>query len=254
MRNAKRWFAPRIACYDNLVKGRFHEIVSATGKDEMGESLHIVRQTQRFDWALKCLPSGPRQPFDVDLYRFEEAAVTPTVGAITPAWLLVIPRVQAYCFADVPHPTRERISALIGAVRNDMLVFDKQLYLLEHGARCFGSSIGCGVDQAHAHLVGLPNEFLQATLLIDPTLQWQEISTMDPWSWIEREREYYFVTDFSKAFVSYPERRMSQYFRRVIARGLSRPAEWDYRLFPNERNVKDTIRLIDRTPRRRTAA
>jgi hypothetical protein len=41
-----------------------------------------------------------------------------------------------------------------------------------------------------------------------------------------------------------PDIGVSQYFRRVIAKQLGRPSEWDYAVFPRWENVRATIALF----------
>ncbi len=213
-----------------------------------------IRPLQRFDWVLKGLPRGPRHSFDRDLFAYDELAVSPTVGAITAAWLLLIPRIAACCMADLPGGKRRRAIAIADEVKDAMNVFPGKTVLFEHGARMVGSITGCGVDQAHVHLVNIENDFIQAVLSTDPNALWTKVDAVDPWKSIEKGREYYLVSDFHQAFVSYSVTGKSQYFRRIVAREFSKPAEWDYRLFTNEQNARTTAKLIDARNRRQSAA
>lgn len=213
-----------------------------------------IQHVRRFDWVLKGLHRGPRVPFDRDLFAYDEVAVSPTVGAITAGWLLVIPRISACCTADLPSLSRRRVIAIADEVRDAMDVFPGSTFLFEHGARKVGSVTGCGVDQAHIHLANLEGDFIQSVLSRDPNSRWIQVDESDPWNGIDANREYYLVSDFSRAFVSFSIAGKSQYFRRVFAEELSRPTEWDYRLFANERNARTTVRLLDARYRRRSVA
>jgi len=207
---------------------------------------------RRFAWVIEGQKRGPRSPFDVDLCESSVAAVTPTVGAITPAWVLVVPRRAAFCFADISSTDRQPINGLINGVRREMETFAGESYLFEHGARTVGSKTGCGVDQAHAHLVQLKGNLLRSAIA-DCSMRWCPIDSKDPWSEIELGREYYLISDFGQSFVAYPEAQRSQYFRRLIARDLLRPEEWDYRLFENEQNARETVRRFGSNVERRAA-
>jgi ATP adenylyltransferase len=213
-----------------------------------------AQPTSRFDWVIKHLSVGPRSPFDRDLRSYEEAAVTPTMGAITPSWLLVIPRVEACCFADLNSPLRKGVLNIFEELRCAIQDFSSKTFMFEHGARRVGSSIGCGVDQAHVHVVGLEFDLVQSTISSDRLVQWDRVDIRDPWAGIGQGCEYYLISDFEVAFVSYSATGKSQYFRQIIARELSRPSEWDYRLFEHEQNARETIRLLDGCASGRTAA
>ena len=214
----------------------------------------LTQQARRFDWVLKGLPRGPRNPFDVDLFSYDEVAVTPTVGALTAGWLLLVPRITACCMADLGIPLRQRVILIAGEVRDAMKVFPGRTVLFEHGARRVGSATGCGVDQAHLHLVNMENDLMKSVVSGDPDFHWAPVSASDPWKEIDRDLEYYLISDFRTAFVSYSVTGKSQYFRKAVARELSRPTEWDYRLFTNEQNARTTTTLLDAGNRRRSAA
>jgi ATP adenylyltransferase len=130
----------------------------------MHDANSLTKSVRRFDWAIRGYSAGLRYPFDLDLYRFNEAAITPTIGAIVPGWLLVIPRMSAFCFAELPVEIRRHINRAIDVVRNDLHVFGGRQYLFEHGSRHCGSKVGCGVDHAHAHLFCLESDLLKAAL------------------------------------------------------------------------------------------
>ena len=219
----------------------------------IGMMIDTVEGNRRFSWALRRRGRGPNLPFDRDLFDFAEAAVTPTVGAITPAWLLVVPRVASFCAAELPVQLRDQVVAIVREVRHEMSVFPGRTFLFEHGARKIGSATGCGVDQAHLHLVNLEVDLIQTVLMTDPHMNWVAVNPLDPWETVPPDREYHLLGDLETAFISYSGSGKSQYFRQVIARELARPNEWDYRLFTHEQNARKTASLID-ARRERSAA
>lgn len=208
----------------------------------------------RFEWAINRKPFGPLPIFDVDLYNFSEAVVSPSVGSIVPGWLLVIPRLETICFANLPAKIRRNTQRVLSLVRQDTYLFGGKPWMFEHGARFCGSKAACGVDQAHLHVVPLESDLFNAVKANAPALSWNEVDCFDPWAEIDSAREYYFVSDFTKGYVAYPEVPTSQFFRRVIANMVGRATEWDYRLFSNERNAAATIRRIRSERRTESAA
>ena len=114
--------------------------------------------------------------------------------------------------------------------------------MFEHGPARGNSSAGCGVDQAHLHSIALSFDLLQDVRSATAgDLDWFETDPDDPWATIETDRDYYIVSAGSVALGTYPRAEVSQYFRRRIAGGLGRQAEWDYRSFPNYPNIKRTV-------------
>lgn len=199
----------------------------------------------RFDWVLQHLPLGPRYPFDVELYGDRDAAVIPTVGALTPAWVLIVPRKKSACVADMDSHLRGKVGRLSKRAMKELSRFDGTPFLFEHGARSAGSPTGCGVDQAHLHVVNLKENLLELTLK-QRSLDWVLVSQEDPWESISPGREYLLISDFEDSYVSYPPNGTSQFFRRLVAEALSCNDEWDYRSFEHEQNASETVRLLRR--------
>ena len=199
----------------------------------------------RFQWAIDRRPVGPSEIFDVDIYGFDDVNVCPSIGSLVQGWILAIPRTEAICFAELDTSLREQIQSKLSRVRDDLSIFGGKVWTFEHGARFSGSSTACGVDQAHLHVVPLPFNLFAASMHCAAGLKWVEVDARDPWAEIVSKREYYLVSDFAKSYISYPDLQTSQFFRRVIATGLGRPQEWDYRRFRHERNAADTTKRLN---------
>jgi hypothetical protein len=148
---------------------------------------------------------------------------------------------------------RARLDEVVDWARNRLAPFGGRLFLFEHGAKVSGSAVGCGVDHAHLHLASLPANLIDLVLL-DRTVSWAEVPAEDPWGSVRSDCEYYFVSDFDRAFVGYPAAVRSQYFRRVIAGSLGQADQWDYRQYPNERNAAEAVRVLGQSAREQCAA
>jgi len=209
---------------------------------------------KRFQWAIDRESIGPLSAFDIDLYEFSSAGVCPTIGSIVPGWLLIVPRFEVSCFASLATEVRFDIRSHLDIVREDISIFDGKPWIFEHGARFCGSATGCGVDQAHLHVVPLKFDLIDAAERQAHALKWIEVNSFDPWAEIDSGREYYFVSDSAKSYVAYPDAAISQFFRRVIANKLGCAAEWDYRLFSHERNAAETTRRLRTRSGQRLAA
>lgn len=198
----------------------------------------------RFSWVTSGGAEGPRHPFDVDLLGLEGVAVTPTLGALVPGWLLVVPRCPAFCVAGLSPTERNQILKAVDAVKERLATGRERVFFFEHGARTVGSALGCGADQAHVHVTKLPFDLVTTVLNGYDDLDWKLLDNTDPWSGIDCDAEYFLVSDFNAAYVAYPQQVQSQFFRKVIAGQTARSDEWDYRVFEHERNARATIRLF----------
>ena len=47
---------------------------------------------RRFDWVVDGQTKGADRQIDVDLGGFADAAIVPSLGALIPEWLLIVPR------------------------------------------------------------------------------------------------------------------------------------------------------------------
>ncbi|MER9606724.1 hypothetical protein [Mesorhizobium sp. M0243] len=197
--------------------------------------------TPRFQWVIQNDPIGPNLPYDVELRNHSVAGVVPTKGSLVENWMLVIPRQPLPSLADASINVRKEVLQ-IGRHESAAGTGSKERWFnFEHGSRNAGDVIGCGVDQAHLHVVPLPFDLLRVATTNQQDLAWFEVNTHDPWSEIPVGVDYYLVSDFLQTFLAYPATGESQYFRKLIARELGQPDRWDYRKYGCETNVKATI-------------
>lgn len=210
-------------------------------------TVEIVTGTRRFEALLKGGPS-PSAKHDRALLVRADWLVAPTVGAIVPNWLLLIPRDPALNF---------RVWADLHGRRPAQLLRDVQLHLglradeviwFEHGPCSTGTSIGCGLDHAHMHV------------LIRPCFSFwsfkekaQSLSDLD-WTAGEFDDAYHTLAGGSSYLIAGSgvatiiaqrvEATGSQFFRRVVGALADVGDAWDYRRYPHAHNVNETIRTF----------
>jgi diadenosine tetraphosphate (Ap4A) HIT family hydrolase len=192
---------------------------------------------KRFDWIVRDEQAGPDPACDLPLRSTPEAIAIPTIGSIVPNWLLVVPRVRAMSMADLAPEIRHSMYLFGQDLAREMRPVGRPLFF-EHGARALGNVIGCGVDQAHLHVLATEIDLL-GIALADPEVFWMAADSIDPWQDLDGS-EYYFVQACGKAFVGHPRTSQSQYFRKLIARAAGVPFQWDYKVWPNYENVRRT--------------
>ncbi len=209
-------------------------------------------QRPRFEWVTQGTRRGPSDLFDVPLYADGAAVVVPSVGSLVPGWTLIVPTKPAPNLATLTRSERQSLELARSAVRMRLEgAFEGQIYEFEHGARTYGDTMGCGVDQAHLHLVPLPFDLLSASDALDcfETRRFTGDDS-DPWNCIPADVDYWLVRDTQSGdgVIAFPRVPESQALRRLIARQLG-SSEWDYKISSFPINATITRRVFSMEPK-----
>lgn len=172
--------------------------------------------------------------------------VTPTLGSILPNWLLVIPRMRVINFARWQAATGIKPADVVKAVLTGYDLDGDRVFWFEHGPSEEGSLIGCGVDQAHLHvIVDAPfsfQDFVSATAKASQ-FKWQDQSGSTAHESVSAWASYLIAASMDRSVAAQNVGRIgSQFFRRVIAGVVNRPDAWNYRTHPHLGNVRETVR------------
>lgn len=198
----------------------------------------------RFDWLLQGHRQGPDPVFDTDLSEDRKFALLPTRGSLVPGWLLAIPRIKALSASELSLEDQSGIMVKAREAASHVSDLGNFTFILEHGPKRHGSLVGCGVDQAHLHIVPLDFDLISSCLEIDAKMNWREVDPNNPWNNILNNENYYLISDRQKAFIAYPQDELSQYFRKKIANALGKADQWDYKRYPCKENALRTINHI----------
>lgn len=194
----------------------------------------------RFEWVTQGLANGPDTVCDVDLSRSQSFALVPSLGSIVEGWLLAIPRRKLLSLRELKAPERmDLVTFSVEAVAR-LRSISSQFVMFEHGPVEQQSKVGCGVDQAHLHVVSTKLDLL-SDVLSDDSVEWMEADINDPWSSLPKQREYYLIFNSSKAYVGFPRAPISQFFRRRLAALSQAHEKWNYRQWPQYENARRTI-------------
>jgi hypothetical protein len=187
----------------------------------------------------------PKPIYDEILFETQGCVVTPTLGSIIPNWLLVIPRAPTVNFAKWLHLNQGRPCDLISAVANRYDISEDRVIWFEHGPSETGSKVGCGVDQAHLHiLVDAPFSFDEfVSRAVDAsTFAWARSGGQEIHPLLDSSRSYLVAGQGSQAFYAQDVDQVgSQFFRRVVAELVEVPGSWDYRIHAHIQNVERTL-------------
>lgn len=204
----------------------------------------LVEKT-RFDWLLQPETTAQRDVWDEDLYGHRSFAVVPSLGSLVPGWLLIVPRRPMVNLKALTRSEMAELSELQQSISRDLAVFSGQVYAFEHGGDHYGSVMGCGVDQAHLHMVPLPFDLLdEAVAQADSGIEWKLHPGM-PLTGLPPIGEYVVVwrVDGSVGAIGMVSRPVSQWMRRIIARKLGIEG-WDYRTNPQTAIIRETVETL----------
>jgi ATP adenylyltransferase len=165
--------------------------------------------------------------------------VIASIGAIVPGWLLIVPKRRLANMSLLTATERQELVWLRERVSSLMATNGLPVFEFEHGD-FVGGPHGCGVDQAHLHIVPLSFDLISIAKQTEPALQWKRQDA--PLSWTGNRNPYLYVgTPNEYGYIAYPEEPKSQWFRKIIAAESGLVSCWDYKKFPFFRNVAHTI-------------
>jgi len=189
-----------------------------------------------------------RAIYDEVLLETHGCVVTPTLGSILPNWLLVIPRTPAINFAWWQAASGTQACDLVQSILAKHNICGKRVIWFEHGPSEAGSSVGCGVDQAHLHIVvDAPFSFQDFVVEAAKTSQltWHNRSARIALQSVNPLASYLVAASMDRAVIAQNVESVgSQFFRRLIATLIQRPDVWNYRTHPHLDNVRETIRAF----------
>jgi diadenosine tetraphosphate (Ap4A) HIT family hydrolase len=186
------------------------------------------------------------------LAETENFFVVPTMGALVPGWVLIIPRAHQLNIGCLTMSHRAELRTLVERFTVELSREFGPVTLFEHGPSVEGTEVGCGVDHAHLHLVSLPFSMQHAVAdFREVPLPWMKVMRGDGLPPCDLVAPYYWYRDQSGSeFSSSAPSGISQLFRRIIAGFVRRPSQFDYRHFPNQGNAAETVRVLNPKMRR----
>jgi ATP adenylyltransferase len=187
--------------------------------------------------------SADRPIWDTVVARVGQFAVAPTKGSIVPGWLLVVPEAEVLNFATLGAGGDNPLTTL-KAVASQLRVPFSEVIWFEHGACSPGTTIGCGVDHAHLHLLVAPpftiDQFRQE-VQARANAEWSHIETDRAYEAIDGVESYYVFGDGRDAWFTTGVNFGSQFFRKIVAEVVGLPDEWDYNAHSGTVRVTETL-------------
>jgi diadenosine tetraphosphate (Ap4A) HIT family hydrolase len=201
----------------------------------------LLAPAARFAWIVAGERSGPDQVFDRVVASTKSFVALPSVGSLVPGWVLIVPRRPLISMSKLVEAERAELAdfraELTGKLARE---FGHKVFEFEHGPTSPGGLMGCGVDQAHMHLVPLPFDLVAAAAEEGALLSVGD--RVNPWLGLP-EAEYVLVraAEANISYALYPEKPVSQLLRRKIAERLAIGSCWNYREHAFGGNARLTI-------------
>lgn len=187
--------------------------------------------------------------YDRPLLETKDWIVAPTLGAIVPGWLLLIPRRAAVNCREWYRKSGLPPLAAVREVADHLGLSMDEVIWFEHGPATTGTAVGCGLDYAHLHLIIRP-QFKFADFAArargEADLIWNECGAIDAYA-LAGARSYYIAGSDDVAVIATDvETAGSQFFRRVAASLIGNGEAWNYRYHPHTENIEGTIEMFRR--------
>lgn len=184
---------------------------------------------------------------DTALLEAEEWLAAPSLGALVPGWLIVLPRRPALNFRRWAEGSQSPLAAL-SEVASGLGLSPTDYIWFEHGPQAERTQVGCGVDYAHLHMLVRPPfafDQLVSEVQADGLLAWTESKADSAYVQLDIETSYLALGQGQRALVATEvECAGSQYLRRAVARVIGRDYAWNYRTFPQHKNIASTVEIV----------
>lgn len=174
--------------------------------------------------------------------------VVPTVGAIVPGWLLVVPRKHFLCVGAMGDALRREMRELSETAAEALRVSFGPVTFFEHGPTEPATSVGCGVDHAHLHVVASNVDLLGgARQIAQQPLSWSRVAGMQLTADYFRRRLPYLYVELpnGEVWLGTHSKIESQLFRKVIAAASGRADVFDWKCHSFEENVHQTVHTVE---------
>ena len=207
-----------------------------------------VQEKSRFSWIFNDDSEVISETWNREIVGSPSFTVIPSLGALVPGWLLIVPRRPITSLKLLNNSERAELLGLVKMLTFRLSEFGSTTYCFEHGSTLAGSVVGCGVDQAHLHIVPLKFNLLNAVAQRSASvIEWNSGTKFIPLKGLPDDAEYVTVWNAitNEGLVGAVINPLSQWVRRVIAAELGIEDEWDYRKNPQIENVEQTLKAMD---------
>jgi diadenosine tetraphosphate (Ap4A) HIT family hydrolase len=184
-----------------------------------------------------------------DTYILKETdnfVAMPSIGALMPGYLLVLPRQHLLSFGHIPATHDAELQVLLQTMeRWLMATYSASVIFFEHGPTSFTKRGGSCTDHAHLHLAPVPSH-VDLLSVMRGDFAVRQVQTMAALhDQIATGIPYLFLRhhDGTMHLCHAPDAK-SQHLRRALARQLGLHSTWDWAAFPGAEHILATIQAF----------
>lgn len=167
------------------------------------------------------------------------AIAVPSLGSFRPGYLLAVPIPHVTASCRIPASDKARFASFInGLISQLRSLYGTQVTIFEHGA-CLSDQEHQSACVNHAHVHLIPGHYDLTTEA--PSGVYKHDSLIE---FLEEEQDdsYLMLQDPEGPLLSFKDKPMSQFFRRIIAQRMGMPDCWDYAMSPFSENIRQTYK------------
>jgi ubiquinone/menaquinone biosynthesis C-methylase UbiE/diadenosine tetraphosphate (Ap4A) HIT family hydrolase len=186
--------------------------------------------------------SRPWYDFNVIL-ETENFVAVPALGSIVPGYLLIVSKRHIPSMAHLPERELPDLDMFLAQIVQTQAQHWGYPVIFEHGG-CSDNrhSAGSCISHAHWHVVPGDRDLMPSNIKFTETISFRDFAQH-----YNRQLGYLFFQRGSKCFFAEVDVVRSQLFRRELARVVGEPDEWDYLAYPFLDNMRETIKLLDKS-------
>lgn len=185
-----------------------------------------------------CDRTSDRPWYDwAEILSTESTAVVAALGSLVAGYVLLLPRRHCHSFLELTEAEYRDAAQLATVV---LAMYQEKLgatnfAVFEHGCLSDEETSGC-ISHAHWHIA-------PTGLEVSDDQKWNSVSSFDHLRAKFTGGNYLFLNSNGSCVFEMGTTE-HQYFRKLLARHLGVPDEWDYLLFPGLANLQRTIELF----------
>jgi ATP adenylyltransferase len=182
-------------------------------------------------------------PWDTPIAVSRHFIAIPSLGALVPGWLLILPRRHFLNLARLPAGLQSELEKFTNEVIGCVADVYGQVIQFEHGPSAPNSAVGCSVDHAHLHVVPSTVDLRPiVSEILGEQLRWAPLKG----GLFDKELRgtdspYLFFSKDGDSWMAEHPTLGSQLFRRALASALNMDSEFNWRLNPQLQIVAQTI-------------
>jgi ATP adenylyltransferase len=193
----------------------------------------------------RLLQGSSDTAWDTTIAETDQYIIVPTKGSLVAGWLLVVSKQHFLCSGELQEKEFVSLERAVYLAKEIVEGHFGAATVFEHGPQVPGTSLGCGIDHLHLHVVALNFSLVEAVNSSIQGVTWQGLPNLRSLGPLYRSGIGYAVVGEPHAQLVWfpPPHNVRQPLRRAIANHLGVPERFDYAKHPYTENV---LRTLDR--------